>query len=155
MDPDTADRQEHLDFLTQFLAERDADCPGCQYNLRGLQTGTCPECGSELELSIGLTEPRLGAFVSGAVGLAAGLGFNTLLICWVAWMWVVQGRRNPGLREVSPAILGAIVTGIALYYWLTRRRRIRLMNHNKRWVLAGACYALSLLLAIMFFSLVR
>lgn len=38
------------DALARYLAERDARCPGCGYNLRGLKEGTCPECGFGLNL---------------------------------------------------------------------------------------------------------
>ena len=31
--------------LGGFLAGRDAPCPSCGYNLGGLQSGCCPECG--------------------------------------------------------------------------------------------------------------
>jgi len=32
-------------YLISYLAEQDIPCPGCQYNLRGLQQDHCPECG--------------------------------------------------------------------------------------------------------------
>lgn len=38
--------------LTSFLAERDAPCPGCGYNLRGNTDGRCPECGATITLGI-------------------------------------------------------------------------------------------------------
>lgn len=38
------------DPLIAYLAAHDAPCPGCGYNLRGLQTNSCPECGRTLSL---------------------------------------------------------------------------------------------------------
>ncbi|GAB5497618.1 MAG: hypothetical protein Phyf2KO_26980 [Phycisphaerales bacterium] len=48
---------DRRDDLAAYLADRDACCPGCGYNLRGLASSQCPECGFELvglvpELSI-------------------------------------------------------------------------------------------------------
>lgn len=34
--------------LRRFLADRDVPCPHCEYNLRGLETDRCPECGGPL-----------------------------------------------------------------------------------------------------------
>ena len=36
--------------LVRFLSVRDAACPRCQYNLRGLQGTACPECGAEVSV---------------------------------------------------------------------------------------------------------
>lgn len=36
--------------LRDFLADRDAPCPSCTYNLRGLSGPACPECGRALVL---------------------------------------------------------------------------------------------------------
>ena len=37
------------DPLITYLATHDAPCPGCWYNLRGIDQPICPECGLELE----------------------------------------------------------------------------------------------------------
>ncbi|MEX2218097.1 MAG: hypothetical protein WD749_04995 [Phycisphaerales bacterium] len=36
--------------LHDFLAERDFPCPGCGYNLRGLEANVCPECARPVPL---------------------------------------------------------------------------------------------------------
>ncbi len=36
--------------LRRFLATRDVSCPACRYNLRGVQTDRCPECGAHLSI---------------------------------------------------------------------------------------------------------
>lgn len=35
--------------IRAFLAERDVQCLGCNYNLRGVTARVCPECGRELD----------------------------------------------------------------------------------------------------------
>jgi hypothetical protein len=34
--------------IRRYMAERDLPCPGCKYNLRGIATDACPECGRQL-----------------------------------------------------------------------------------------------------------
>ena len=41
--------------LTAYLADHDAPCPHCRYNLRGVSGCTCPECGKPIAL--GLSAP--------------------------------------------------------------------------------------------------
>ena len=72
------------EFLTTFLAGRNAACPGCGYNLRDLQGTRRPECGDILVLRVGLVEPKQAAPIAGLIGLAAGAGLNGLLLLYIA-----------------------------------------------------------------------
>jgi hypothetical protein len=149
------EHDSRLEFLREFLAERDVPCPLCQYNLRALTGDTCPECGSEVSITVGLTEPRMAAFIAGVVGLASGVGFNTLMLVWLAWMRLVDGRGSPGLDEAWPLLVGLGVTSVALFVWLNRRKQIRQLRTGPRHILAIVCYVVSLALAMVFFSVVR
>lgn len=68
--------------LRDYLASRDAPCPHCSYNLRGLTSDRCPECSQPLALQIALAEPRMGALLTCVLSLASagGLFFLGLLI---------------------------------------------------------------------------
>src|SRR5262249_3110784 len=46
--------------LVSFLAARDAACPSCGYNLKGVESARCPECGTRLELSLVRRSPLWG-----------------------------------------------------------------------------------------------
>jgi hypothetical protein len=46
--------------LVSFLAARDAACPSCGYNLKGVESARCPECGTRLELSLIRRSPLRG-----------------------------------------------------------------------------------------------
>src|SRR5436305_13805040 len=93
-DPATAEQQ----MLLAFLAGQDVACPLCGYNLRGLTTPRCPECGRELRLSIGLTEPYLRAWIvlAAAVCASGGTGlFFVMMIARAGWPRTV----GPALRS--------------------------------------------------------
>ncbi len=145
------ERDSRLEFLRAFLAERDLPCPLCGYNLRALRSEKCPECGSEVEVTVGLTEPRMAAFIAGVVGLAAGLGFCALILLWVGWLHVTRDG-GPGLNKLWMLPIGVVVNAVALRIWLGLRRRIRTMSRRKQWVAAVACFWLSLAVAVGFFA---
>ena len=42
---------EHHSALREYLADHDAPCPSCGYNLRGAELPWCPECGRSIALS--------------------------------------------------------------------------------------------------------
>lgn len=71
----TTQNGEHL---RAFLAERDAQCPGCAYNLRGATTDICPECGTQL--SIDAIEEAMRARVAFVSPLARLIAGGVLLV---------------------------------------------------------------------------
>lgn len=121
--------------LRAFLAERDAPCPQCGYNLRGATASVCPECSAALVLSLRSDDPRtawdvlamvavilttiyfgimsvISAYQAafGLVGVTVG-GFRT-------WMW------TNGVLYFLLAMIGAAwVIGVLSQ----RRRRLRPM----------------------------
>lgn len=69
------------DLLRTYLSDRDAACPRCRYNLRGVQDPTCPECGSAVVLGIGDSAGSravvlLAAAVLIWVAIASGMGIT-------------------------------------------------------------------------------
>jgi hypothetical protein len=67
------------EWLAEFLRERDAACPLCAYNLRGLASERCPECGREVRLSVGLADPYVRAWVAALASVGAGAGIGILM----------------------------------------------------------------------------
>ncbi len=98
--------------LGEFLAARHEACPLCGYSLHGLRSDRCPECGSQLRLRVGLTEPRMAAYVTTTVSWAVGFGatglLNTIATAqapsnWVRDAWAIISLT---LMVVSLAGLG-------------------------------------------------
>ena len=74
--------------LVEFLRDRDISCPLCRYNLRGLLSPRCPECGRDLELRVGLSEPRQGAWLSAQIATTAAAGIGLMIaivVCFQGW----------------------------------------------------------------------
>lgn len=63
-------------WLRGYLAQHDAPCPACGYNLRQLTQTNCPECGLVLKLSVGSDEAykRAWAIALFLNAMVAGVG---------------------------------------------------------------------------------
>ena len=114
----------------------------CGYNLHRLRGRLCPECGQALELRIALTEPRLAAFYTGLVGLAAGVGFAGLVFLWGLIELLLQG--GPELWQLALLAAEAVVLTALLLIWIRCSGRIRRLTPPQRWMLAGATWWISL-----------
>jgi hypothetical protein len=139
-DPDTPP----ADSLRAFLANRDAPCPCCHYNLRALPGSRCPECNQELHLVVGLVEPRIGAYLGALCGLLAGIGMAAVFLGIVGYMMLTRGGppRNRelwtifGIPTLSIAVLSVLLA-------LALRRPVRTWFRTAPWpsrllgVLAG------------------
>jgi hypothetical protein len=79
-EPTAADTRTET--IRQFLADRDVACPGCGYNLRGIEQATCPECGRGIELTI----------------RRPGRGRGYLLFVLLALGWVLIAGTMNGVR---------------------------------------------------------
>lgn len=113
------------DSLASYLRARDVTCPGCGYNLRGLSASVCPECRQELELRVGLAEPKLGLWLASVVGAACGLGFNTIFLMLFAALRVMGDRGGPRRGTLILFVGGAIVFGLVTHQLLRSGRRVR------------------------------
>lgn len=90
-----------VEALVGFLRDRDAWCPACRYNLRGLTSPRCPECGRELRLSVGATEPFLRAWITLVVSAAASSGIGLCMgsiACLQQWpMWSLPAKLSASI----------------------------------------------------------
>ena len=65
--------------LRGYLAERDIPCPVCRYNLRGLASASCPECGAQLDLRVRSIDLKLAPWLLCILATAIPAGFNGIL----------------------------------------------------------------------------
>jgi hypothetical protein len=153
--PDNPETCLEPDLLRRFLHGRDVPCPSCQYNLRDLTGDRCPECGQAIALRLQLAEPKQAAMLAGLIALSAGVGLNGLLMIYYA----IVILRSPVIGMQSEFLVvnlaGLAVEGAALAAWLWFWSRIRRMNGVSRWLLAAACFALTLANILVFSFTIR
>lgn len=134
---DERDAAPDVRLLTEYLATRNAKCPLCGYNLRGLTSPRCPECGRRLRLSIGLTEPYLGAWVllAAATCAAGGTGvFFTLMVVTNGWPTAAGSEMD--LFFLNAALLYFIFSiPVAAAVVIARRPLMRLKT-DLQWTIA-------------------
>ena len=124
--------------LVDFLSQRDVPCPLCGYNLRGLNSMKCPECGRQLRLSVGLAEPFLRGWVMLATGVFASAGVGVFLLVLFSRRGWPHGQD--GLFEVS-----AVYYMISpVFAWPTIAARKQFLRLNKSWQYGWAVVALAL-----------
>jgi hypothetical protein len=143
--------------LQDFLRERDVPCPRCGYNLRNLVGQRCPECGDELVLRVNLSEPKMGAFLTGLVGLASGAGFSGLLALYGLIMITIHDRSMRGFFSSFMIVTagGLLVLGLGLAIWIRSRSYIRRQPSSRQWWLAVGCWCLVLADLIIFTKSIR
>lgn len=131
------DRQAPGTPLEQSLADRDAACPRCGYNLRGLKGERCPECGEPVSLeSLENRIPR-GVFVVGFVGLSLGLVAHACaVVALIGYGWPFS-HETAGCWGMLYALLGGIAADLALSaLWYFGRFRVGRRHPALRWLLA-------------------
>jgi hypothetical protein len=135
-------------WLVEFVRDHDAACPSCDYNLRGLTRARCPECGTELKLSIRLAEPRIGAWIAlaAAVTLSAGVG---VFLAYLAIRFGVDRLVRPMERwgEVSlcwffPALLACPIVFFARRRFQRLPRIVQIAAAVTAWLLTVAAFFL-------------
>lgn len=135
----TDEREQKL--LREFLAERDTPCPRCAYNIRALTGSRCPECGSDLELRVGLVEPRLAAYIALLVACCLGFGASALL----GIVALTQGAADWFAEPAGLLLLAQwSVSSVALPLVLRRRHGLRKMSARRQWYLVILAWAVVL-----------
>lgn len=146
--PDPAEESACPTLLEQHLAACDDACPMCGYNLHNLRGDKCPECGQELTLQIAFAKPRMAAFITGLVGLAAGAGFAGFALILQTLFSLLEGHWD-WLDSLVLAIQ-AIVFSLLVVVWCRRFEQIRRLRSAARWKLAAVAWLLSVLSLVVF-----
>ena len=103
--PENKGPNPDADLLRAYLSARDAACPTCGYNLRGLGQCTCPECGDGLSLTVTNYPSRLAGYTFGLVCLTS----SVILALFLA---VIEFRELPLLSVASLIAVVWLIYGI-------------------------------------------
>jgi hypothetical protein len=152
---------EHDPLLAQYLAERDAPCPACGYNLRGSAVGKCGECGATIQLGLARCSALGGqwwffffAFFWAGMYNVLSLGRQ---VWWVRNLAVLRGPQTtynfdqvPTTEYLKVGLFGVQALAAFVLAWIVFDGRAR------RWTDAGRRRLIGWLIVITaFFWLTR
>ncbi len=133
--------------LTQFLADRDVTCARCGYNLHGVASSACPECGDDLQL--GLVYPGIAAYITTLVVISASFGGNALIGGVLLSLTIGFGEWW-GHWTGNLLIFQLCSTAAALTVLLLMRRRFRWLRRTTQWVICVVTCVAVLAVSITF-----
>lgn len=107
--PTEADENSTAELIA-YLHDRHTPCPVCAYDLHRVNGATCPECAAPLTLEIRGTTPRDGAWFVASVGVAAAMGFDSV-VSLMLLVTVVMGGAGPGAAIIVPGFVMASLAG--------------------------------------------
>lgn len=128
--------------LRTYLADRDAPCPRCGYNLRASTGGRCNECGTAVRLGVHAAEPFLRAWIVATVASSVGAGIGLLFVA------IALGESGLPPREYWHIVFGSwAFLPITACVIALRRRFVRLAAVPTQWTIAALlCAAVAALL---------
>lgn len=124
--------------LIEHLRERDIACPLCSYNLRNLASPICPECGQPLELRVGATNLRLGAWITCVASTVFTIGIGGFLV-----MLVLRWGMPPSTMWALVLLGAALANLLVLTSLVTGRTKFLQMPLDRQRLVAGVCVLLN------------
>ena len=141
--------------LTTYLATHNAPCPGCGYNLSGLTSGVCPECGRAV-LTMDLRGEKSGrgtAFLD-TIWIAALLAI-TIVACFSLLQLFMLSRPHYFTTILLNALMGVGGGVVPLFLrkhgraWAEPPGREGLIRNYKLMLLTGLAVVLRFLLIVL------
>ncbi|MFM9997152.1 MAG: hypothetical protein ACKVU4_15290 [Phycisphaerales bacterium] len=132
--------------LIAWAATRDASCPVCGYNLRGVPRAVCPECAARLHLQVGSENLAIGPWALAVIALSLAIGFDGVVALLMCVMTAFNPPRTGGAMLSILEILGSFLALAAVcgggLTWLVRRRRStwNRIARARQWKIAWAVF---------------
>lgn len=128
------------ELLRDFLAERDALCPQCGYNLRGLTAEVCPECRTALAVQVFAVASQRRVLKAGAVAISMGAAISLSVLGLLPFITLRGGRMNwlgptLGERVTNGLVVFSCVAVLVVY--VPVRLRVRAGLRDPQFALRG------------------
>jgi len=136
--PDDTPLSSAKRLLLAYLAEHDAPCPVCHYNLRNLTQDVCPECGQQFRLTFGAVNMRLGALLLLLAPMIMVSGLALLFLCIVC---IEPGRAPSGVYVILVTGFLDVLAAFAAYW---KRASFSVHPRNTRALLIGLSWIANL-----------
>ncbi len=145
---DQAQRESKL--LKQLLALREFPCPVCGYNLRGIESDKCPECGAKLDFRVVSADLKLGPWIAAILGVALPLGFGVIMTLLFSYIVFIEGFSGNGEEYILGLfLLLTIVESVALGFLLHKRKKFWRNTTQYQQTIATMCIGVSAILTII------
>ncbi|USN97907.1 MAG: hypothetical protein H6810_06850 [Phycisphaeraceae bacterium] len=136
---------DDVGFLERWLAGRDEPCPVCGQNLRDLRGSVCPECGSEIALTVTSDRLRPGPWLLGFASFALGLGFDAVAAILLTIPLILFRNQGGGPPMQVFLVLFTLVTcaaasGGGMWAMLRKRSAWRRMPPRAQRTLAAVIF---------------
>ena len=134
--------------LVSWLSERDVKCPVCEYNLRNLAEGRCPECNAALELAVASPNLNMAPWFVAVMSMALGAGFDGVVSILIIATALIFSPPSPAAR-VQVSLLAAlflVLTGVCvagLVVGYRSRRRWAFWGRRRQWGTAIGVFLLT------------
>ncbi|HEY4329377.1 MAG TPA: hypothetical protein VGN88_06555 [Phycisphaerae bacterium] len=148
-------------FLLNYLKDHDARCPLCKYNLRQLTQPRCPECGREIRLTVGLTEPHLLGYILFLVPMMVSAGAGIICVTFMIMIAIQRGGewfvhdlfRTPAVAVLflgpSASLFPALLSVVLFRLFLRMPKAVQYVLAGITWLWDAA------LLAFFAYALLR
>ena len=151
--PDGDKVQFESELLKQLLALRDYPCPVCRYNLKGIESDKCPECGASLDISLISADLKLGPWLAALLGCGFPLGFACIIVVIYCYFWIVTNHYDSGeFIAIGLFALLAFIEGLALAVLVCKRKRFWRKRVKTQWMIAAVYICISILLSAVLIS---
>jgi hypothetical protein len=122
-DPDRLPRRPSPELLRNYLETHDAPCPVCGYNLRGVAMVTCPECDAPIELVVGSSQYRLGAWLTAMLAFAMALGFDLVIGMLMVVPVIITGGEDGAILFLAGSLVTLGLGCIGMLWVLVANKR--------------------------------
>jgi predicted RNA-binding Zn-ribbon protein involved in translation (DUF1610 family) len=136
--------------LASYLAHRDVPCTSCGYNLRGITSGTCPECGRPIVINITIrhfdrtTLPWFLAIILYAIA-AGAFGFFAFMMGMLVLL--EDGDETVLAGSIVTAFM-FILTAAVLAGTIRKRHHFWTWRPARQWMVMASVLLLPLLFVI-------
>lgn len=154
--PDGDKAKCESELLKQLLALREYPCPVCGYNLKGIESDKCPECGANLDINIISADLKLGPWLAALLGFGLPLGFASITVALFCVFAIGSNFFNSSDWLIAGLLaLLALIEGLALRVLVRYRRRFWRMPIKSQRQTAFACIGISIILMIIVLSIMN
>ena len=150
---DTPDATEAA-LIRAWLAEHDYSCVHCGYNLKGVESLVCSECGKTITLQIRPPDPSQGVWLTTLIALVfvTTIPFIHAVSIFVEMMSVGIGGVNLSSHIV---FVNGILDVVLIAFFIRYRKLFLLMRLNFQWAVALVTLAIPALPIVVVLLLTR